>query len=209
MIKSILLSTVTLVAIAGVFALPVSAEKPEKDEVVEKKVLICHRDNNAKQPYGPKRIEVAESAVDGTGKGDHFEEHVGPIASTESEAEQMKKDKIEWGDIIPPIEGVHGGLNWDAEGQAIWNNDCQFVTPGQGGNTPTIPTVPTTPTTPTTPVVPGSGSVPTPVIPAAEVEALPVTSGDRTFAYTLIAAGLATVVTGIVIGINALYRRSV
>jgi hypothetical protein len=93
----------------------------------EDKVTICHRDNNTNQPYGPKAIEVAESSVDGSGNGDHYREHQGPLASSKAVAEQLKDEHREWGDIIPPVPGKHGGLNWTTAGQAMWHNDCQYI----------------------------------------------------------------------------------
>jgi len=82
------------------------------------KAEICHRDANANQPYGPKRIEVNYSAIDGDGESDHMG-HTGPVFPGVGEDGK-------WGDIIPPVEGVTDGLNWTAEGQAIYNNNCQI-----------------------------------------------------------------------------------
>ncbi len=177
---------------------PDDEEEEEEEEVDLDSVTLCHGTNSATNPYVKITVSVdAAGTFKDNGNGDHAQ-HTGPVATSEAVANGLKDDKIQWGDIIPAGD-YNTAVNWTAEGQAIFNNDCNYATPGQG----------TTPDEPTTPVTPGSGSVPTPVTPAAEVEALPVTSGDRTFAYTLIAAGLATVVTGIVIGINSLYRRSV
>lgn len=104
----------------------------EFDNASCEKVTICHRTDAVKNPY--VKIEVAKSAVDGlagnNGKGepDHFGEHKGPIATSEANAQTLKDEDIKWGDIIPPIEGVHDGLNWTTVGQAMYNNDCNFVT---------------------------------------------------------------------------------
>lgn len=98
------------------------AKKPEK-------VTICHRTNAATNPY--RSITVAQSSVDGEAgnsgqQPDHYGEHQGPLASSYAVAAQLKADKTEWGDIIPPVEGYHSGWNWSAEGQAIYNNDCKL-----------------------------------------------------------------------------------
>jgi len=90
------------------------------------KVRICHRANAVNNPY--QNNEVAISAVDGAGSGDHYLEHQGPPATSEAVAQALKDAKIAWGDIIPPVPGVHDGLNWTPEGQAIWNNACEYVT---------------------------------------------------------------------------------
>ena len=56
-------------------------------------------------------------------------------------------------DIIPPFvyDGVTYSLNWDATGQAIWNNGCQV--PASSSGTTTITTTTTTTSAPTPPPV--------------------------------------------------------
>ena len=86
----------------------------------QNKVRICHATDSHSNPY--TNSEVDQDAVDGDldndkGQGDHYMEHNGPVWY-EGIADHS------WGDIIPPIEGVHGGKNWSTEGQAFWNNSC-------------------------------------------------------------------------------------
>lgn len=88
----------------------------------EPKVRICHATDSHSNPY--TNPEVDQDAVDGdlgndNGRGDHYMEHNGPtwfpgIADHS------------WGDVIPPIAGVHAGKNWDSNGQAFWNNSCNI-----------------------------------------------------------------------------------
>jgi hypothetical protein len=125
----------------------------------EDNVTICHRTNAVTNPYVVITVDV--SAVDGdlgnnTGQGDHYLEHQGPVFDPSVDY-QPPFSGDEWGDIIPPIEGVHSGLNWTAEGIAIYENDCAVPSPTETPTTPTeTPTTPTeTPTTPTeTPTTP-------------------------------------------------------
>ena len=97
------------------------------------KVTICHRTDAVKNPY--VKITVDSSAADAQppAQGDHALEHQGPIASSTAVAQLLKDQHIEWGDIIPPHDNF-GGLNWTAEGQAIFRNDCKA--PEQPPKTP-------------------------------------------------------------------------
>lgn len=96
----------------------------------EHKVTICHRTNSVTNPYVKINVDVA--AVDGHGNNDHSH-HTGPVATSQTVAQSLKDSKTKWGDIIPPVSGVTAGLNWTAEGQAIYHNNCKYVT------TPTTP----------------------------------------------------------------------
>jgi uncharacterized repeat protein (TIGR01451 family) len=92
------------------------------------KITICHRTNSTHNPY--VQITISVSAADGLSGpgegGDHFGEHTGPIATSLEVAEDLKADGIKWGDIIPPIPGVHDGMNWP-EGEDILEAGCEFV----------------------------------------------------------------------------------
>lgn len=95
-------------------------------------ITICHRTNSTKHPY--VLITVKESAVDGQGgrgegQGDHYGVHTGPVW------EPGLPNGGDWGDIIPPIEGVHEGLNWTVRGEAIYGAGCDAT-----GETPVVGT---------------------------------------------------------------------
>ena len=88
-------------------------------------IQICHRTNSVTTPY--VLITVANSAADGIagkgeGQGDHYANpsHQGPIF----DAEIHTRSSDDWGDIIPPMEGIHEGRNWPEEGQATYDNGC-------------------------------------------------------------------------------------
>ena len=83
----------------------------------EKKIVICHRDSNPEQPYGPGSQSVSVNSILG---GNGHAGHTGPVYPE-------KGPDGKWGDIIPPFEydgQVFEGLNWDEKGQAIHQNNC-------------------------------------------------------------------------------------
>jgi hypothetical protein len=91
------------------------------------KIQICHRTNSVTNPY--VLIAVANSAADGIagegeGQGDHYANpsHQGPIFDPEIHTHSSD----DWGDIIPPMEGIHQGRNWTEEGQAIYDSGCKL-----------------------------------------------------------------------------------
>lgn len=96
---------------------------PPGEDVVDK-VEICHATASYQHPY-----VINEPAADGDVSG--HADHVGPIFYPE-----IPKHTA-WGDIIPPFWYDDGdetpaffpGLNWDEEGQAIYENDCVIPTP--------------------------------------------------------------------------------
>ncbi|HEY1085626.1 MAG TPA: hypothetical protein VGE34_02775 [Candidatus Saccharimonadales bacterium] len=106
------------------------------------KVTICHRTNSVTNPY--VKITVSVNAVDsiaGNNNGkDHYGEHQGPLATSEEVAQALKDQKIKWGDIIPPVSPHHEGLNWTDEGQAMLENNCNYIPVEPTPVTPEVPT---------------------------------------------------------------------
>ncbi|MEO6579120.1 MAG: hypothetical protein ABIO99_09530 [Candidatus Limnocylindria bacterium] len=82
------------------------------------KATICHATSSETNPY--VKITVDYAAIDGDKKNDHSH-HTGPVWYAGAKA-----DNVDWGDIIPPVDGVNPGQNWTEEGQAIYNADCQI-----------------------------------------------------------------------------------
>ena len=119
-------SAVIAVAVAVLIgALMMIASAAAVDAQSSDKVRICHRTSAVKNPYNS--IEVDSNAVDGNldneqgNKPDHYGEHTGDVFDPEFEYPANAKN---WGDIIPPVDGFHAGLNWTDEGKEIYNNDC-------------------------------------------------------------------------------------
>ena len=114
-------------AVRSVEAIAAPLLAPPGEEVVAK-IEICHASASYKNPY-----IINEPAADGDVSG--HAGHVGPIFFPEI------PKHTEWGDIIPPFFYDDGGempaffpgLNWDEDGQAIYENDCVIPTP-----TPTL-----------------------------------------------------------------------
>lgn len=94
-------------------------------------VTICHKNNG----NGWSQISVDPSAINGIGNGDHNSIH-----------HQNGQD------IIPPGYWDITGRNWNTQGQAIYNNNCNIpVTPTPTPTSTPTPMPSTTPTPTTTP----------------------------------------------------------
>jgi hypothetical protein len=119
------LAALAALAVATAYMVrPANATQPDPLH----QVTICHRTDSEVNPY--VRITVDEASVDGdngndNGQGDHLLEHTGAVWAGPDTPKEPK-----WGDIIPPFysDGStltgYPSLNWDAAGQAIFENGC-------------------------------------------------------------------------------------
>lgn len=127
---------VAFLAPVAFIANPVSASGGD-----DHKVTICHATSSQSNPY--VLIRVDKSSINGVGRGDHYLEH--------------------GRDIIPPLAGVHGGLNWNSAGITIYNNKCKPVTPSPTP-TPTATETSTPEPTETSTPEPTGTTTPTPTV---------------------------------------------
>src|SRR4051794_9013600 len=90
-----------------------SASADPKPPADAQHVVICHATDSYKNPYTTIDVDLA-------GGWDGHDKHTGPVFSLDI------AKHVDWGDIIPPstYNGQQFQLNWDADGQAIWNNGC-------------------------------------------------------------------------------------
>jgi hypothetical protein len=98
-------------------------------------IIICHSTGADTNPYV---VHTPAKSGDVSGHADH----TGPV--------WFDGITVEWGDIIPPFDypgGSFPGLNWTAEGQAFYNNDCNI--PPEPTPTPTSAPTPTPTLAPT------------------------------------------------------------
>jgi len=120
-----------LVALAPVTGAPATASQSGEDH----KVTLCHRTNSEQNPYVV--ITVDKAGVFKTGHDSHDE---GGVYRSGDKARGER-----WGDIIPPFAyyaspqdqrdgtvSAYEGLNWTAEGQAVYNNGCAPTPPPPG-----------------------------------------------------------------------------
>jgi len=135
-------------AAIAVSASPVAMAESHQntDTDTDHKVTLCHATDSNTNPYVTITVDTnAAGGGNNDGVGGHAS-HTGPIWNA-----TLKDQHIKWGDIIPSFDFGNGdsfaGLNWTAEGQAIFNNDCQPTGGQGGGETPPPVTPPTTPPT--------------------------------------------------------------
>jgi hypothetical protein len=90
------------------------------------KVTICHRTNSATNPYLQITVDISAAGdVVGNSPGDDHSHHLGPVFDANA-IYPPPHNGDQWGDIIPPPGSP---LNWNAAGQAIWNNECNVPSP--------------------------------------------------------------------------------
>ena len=115
-------SKAALVAVAAMTVMSAGMAFAAQD-----KITICHATSSQSNPY------VAQDPAKNGDVSGHAD-HTGPVWPA-----------ADWGDIIPPFTfdgGSFPGLNWTAEGQALYENDCQ--TPGESPDpTPVVTQSPT------------------------------------------------------------------
>ena len=162
----------TLTALIGLGSSTVGAD-PDPN------ITICHRTNSNANPY----VIITTDASGQNGGTDHLHEHEGPLWNPD-----LKKQKIEWGDVVPPPPGQTEGsqayeelIDGGGSFEAFLENDCSIP------ETPPVPTydltldkvttggsAPSADTEFTFTVVCESGTATSPVNIAAEDEAVVV-----------------------------------
>jgi hypothetical protein len=149
-------AAMSLVALVGGLILFVASQAPasgqQPSQQPSKDVTICHRTASGFvtpfiNPYVEQTVSF-DSIITENGHGSH----TGPVYPN------MGPDG-KWGDIIPPFDypgGHYPGMNWDTDGQAVWNGGCDVdetpIIPPEETTTTLAPTTTTTlaPTTTTT-----------------------------------------------------------
>jgi hypothetical protein len=113
-------------SVASMLALALVAPTSPALAAQGQSVDICHGTGSDSNPYIAESPSVqSQGATEGELTGGHSN-HIGPV--------WFDGIEVEWGDIIPPYDYVRtdgsifhfAGLNWTAEGQAIFNNECDI-----------------------------------------------------------------------------------
>lgn len=124
-----LLSLIVSTAVIGttVFGSAASAMPNHTNKIkreTEHKYTLCHATNAATNPYVKITVDY-NSIVKNAG----HDIHNGPVATSEQKAQELKSQKVSWGDIIPVIpEHNYAGQNVTADGMAVLDNDCEMPT---------------------------------------------------------------------------------
>ncbi|MCU6481392.1 LPXTG cell wall anchor domain-containing protein [Arthrobacter sp. A2-55] len=117
-LRSTLLSSAAILALGFASLGALAAAPANATPGSDYEVTICHATSAVNNPYGPKPITVDVASI--LNEPGHSG-HTGPVF-----AAGMTSG---WGDIIPPIGNngdQYAGMNWTAEGQAIYNNGCRI-----------------------------------------------------------------------------------
>lgn len=117
-----------LLVLSGAVAPAAAAQAPGNED----NITICHRTNSNGNPY----IEITTDSSGQNGGTDHFFEHEGPLWTPE-----LKAQKIEWGDVIPPSDAHPDGSQAYQELIAGGVTFEDFV--ANGCEAPDAPEVPT------------------------------------------------------------------
>lgn len=161
--------------VLGLFIKPlISLASANVNSTPKTTVTICHATGSNTNPY--TRITVDDDAVNGSGNNDH-----------------NRNDHQDGEDIIPPGFWDFNGRNWNTQGQAIWNNDCNVPSPTPTPTktpTPTATLAPTaTPTktpSPTPTAAPSPTVTPTPTEEPKKVDICHATHSDEVNPYNKI-----------------------
>ena len=177
--KNIIHQAILVVALAaGAIAFGHSQRAAEATPKNDDNVTICHRTNSVTNPYVVETVDP--DSVDGdtgndNGQGDHTA-HTGPVFDATADY-PAPHNGDQWGDIIPAHDNF-AGLNFDAAGQAILENDCEVPTSTTNTPTPTdtLTQTPSPTDTPTATPTTNPSATPTNTPPnTATVTSTPVT----------------------------------
>lgn len=114
-----------MVALTAGSMSPASAQQSD-----ENKITICHRTNSPDNPY--RVVTVSFDAGNGELQGPDHTGHPGPAFDFGAQPEDADypytspRNGDQWGDIIPSYSwdgGSYPGMNWDTDGQAIYDAD--------------------------------------------------------------------------------------
>ncbi|MEX0755599.1 MAG: hypothetical protein WD556_10875 [Actinomycetota bacterium] len=128
--RKVAVSLIATIAMMGA-VLVVAAGPASAGAIEEHKVTLCHATNAATNPYVKVTVDVHSAGQSkGLPKGGHDSHDEAVVPADFAEAQQLKADGIMWGDVIPAYNFAgfdpYPGLNLDANGIALLENDCQL-----------------------------------------------------------------------------------